>query len=134
MNHPEYRLTGEITITPPLTWDEIRSPRRRGLQDLRFRTEDEPAPPGTLPARVVTGHAVTPVASGPYMALDVLPELQSIVDAYGHAHAFAGRITATAGDGQQWELAVRDRKAVRTPAAAPAAAPPAAAAADDHAR
>lgn len=119
-NLPAYRLTGEITITPPLTWAEIRSPQRRGLQDLTFRTEDGPAAPGALPARTVAGHAVIPVTSSPYMALDVLAELQSIVDAYGHSHAFAGQITAGSGDGQQWELAVRGGKAVRTPLAAPA--------------
>jgi hypothetical protein len=130
MNRTQYRLTGEITITPPLSWTEIRSPRRRGLQDLRFRTEDQPAPPGTLPARTVTGHAVTPVTSDPYMALDVLPELQSIVDAYGHGHAFAGRITAADASGEQWELTVRDGKAVRAPLDAPAPAAPE----DDHAR
>lgn len=110
------RFSGEITITPPLTWGEMRAkvetPQADGLQDLRLRLHEEvtDTPEGQL--KVITGQAVRPdYAQG--KGYDMQAELQSLVDAYGSSHQFAGYIEATGDEGDRWRLCVRNGKVVQ---------------------
>lgn len=107
------RFSGEITITPPLTWAEIKHKSRRGLQDLRIRLHEDVTDTDQGQNRIVTGVAVAPgTTDEAYAGYDMVPELQSLVDAYG-SHEFSGHIEATGEEGDQWRLLVRDGKAIQ---------------------
>ena len=62
--------------------------------------------------RIISGVAVAADYSEG-SGYDMVPELQSLVDAYGKSHQFTGHIEATGEEGDQWRLLVRDGKAVQ---------------------
>lgn len=107
------RFTGEITITPPLTWAEIRQPGRRPLQDLKIRQHEEARDGEKGRWLEITGVAVTAFTGEPFGGYGMLDELQSLIDAFGASHAFAGYIEALGEEGDQWRLTVRDGRAVQ---------------------
>lgn len=107
------RFSGEITITPPLTWADFTRLQRPGLQDLRIRLHEEVTDTDEGQNRVITGVAVAPGTSEPFAGYDMVAELQSLVDTYGHSHQFSGHIEATGEEGDRWRLLVRDGHAVQ---------------------
>ena len=110
------RFSGEITVTPPLSWEIIKYPTRvrRGLQDLRIRLHEEVTDTAEGQYKVITGIAVAPAVAGEaYAGYDMVDELQALVDAYGKSHQFSGHIEAIGDEGDQWRLMVRDGKAVQ---------------------
>lgn len=106
------RFSGEVTITPSLTWAEIGRTARQDLRDLRIRFHEDVTDTDTGQVKVITGVAVKP-GTTEGAGYDMVAELQSLVDAYGKSHRFTGRIEATGEEGDQWRLLVRDGKAVQ---------------------
>ena len=83
-------FTGAITITPPLTWAEIRN--GPGVSDARIRIVEETVDTETGQNKVLTGDAIVPLEMGTYSGHSVAEDIQTIVDHYGARHAFAGYI------------------------------------------
>lgn len=107
------RYTGEITINPPLTWEEldgIGSPVIT-LTDVRIRCHDEDASTPTARVTIITGVAVVAAASLG-AGYDMVADLQALLDTFG-AERFTGHIEATGEDGDKWRLAIRDGKAIQ---------------------
>lgn len=110
----ESHWSGEIRITPPLTWAEIKSSRSPGLQDVRLRLDEQVEDTPTGQIRTVTSAAITPTSGSAYNGYAVGEELQAIVDAHPQ-HAFTGAIVARPLDphGNPWRYVVLDRLVVR---------------------
>lgn len=110
--------TGEITITPPLTWAEIKdSPflpnDAFNIRDLKFEVtrEDRDTAEGTLIRREAI--AVVPLTDDTYKGYDVVEHLQEILDAFP-GHEFTGSIRAEGEEaGDIWRLDVVDGRAVK---------------------
>ena len=103
------RFTGEITISPPLTWPELG---KQSLQnDLRIELRQEVTDTDTGQVTVITGVAVK--AASPSSGYKMLDELQALLGVYGGTHQFTGHIEAVGEEGDRWRLLVRDGKAVQ---------------------
>jgi hypothetical protein len=111
------RVTGEITITPPIPWHEVESGPFTGTGrehrdvNLRLREEIVRVDGDRLVRR--TADAVVPAFEDSYRAYDVVPHLQELIDAYGAGREFAGRLEGEGEDSLDvWRLVVRDGRAV----------------------
>lgn len=87
----ESHWSGEIRITPPLSWQEIRT--GPGLQDLSLRLDEEVVDTETGQVRTVSTTAVVPRESGAYNGYGIEDELQALLDAHPD-HQFSGAIVA----------------------------------------
>lgn len=87
----ENHFTGAITITPPLTWAEIRN--GPGVSDVSVRIVEETVDTDTGQNKVLTGDAIVPLPMGRYSGYSVTEDIQAIVDHYAPlGHHFAGYI------------------------------------------
>lgn len=85
------RHTGAITITPPLTWAEIKD--GPAVSDVRLRTPQTVIDTDDGQITTITGDAIVPLEMGSYSGYSVAADIQTIVDHYGPlGHAFAGHI------------------------------------------
>lgn len=82
-------FSGEITITPPLTWVEILG--GPALRDVCLRTDSEVVDSDAARTTVTTAGAIIPVEAR-YDGRHMVTDIQAIVDHYGMAHTFAGWI------------------------------------------
>lgn len=107
-------FTGQITITPPLTWAEIRSPRQPGLQDVRLVLDETVTDTDTGRNTVVTATAIAPLEIHYYNGIAIQEEVQAVIDA-NKSHEFDGVIEARPEDpdGTPWRYVVRGRQVVR---------------------
>jgi len=108
------RHTGRITITPPLTWAQIKNNTSRGFQDLHLVTTETAEDTPTGRATVITAEDIVPLTASPYSGYGIRAELQSIIDEFP-GHEFVGRIEAWPEDryGMPWRFVIRDRTVVR---------------------
>lgn len=108
------RHTGNIVITPPLTWAQIKNNTAQGLQDLRLFLNETVQDTPTGQSTIITSHAIVPAVSGSYSGYDIQTELQSIIDAFP-ANEFDGSIEARPEDpsGAPWRFIIRDRTVIR---------------------
>lgn len=104
--------TGEVTITPPLTWAEIRNSTK--LSDLQFRLDETVEDTDIGRTTVTTAVAIGPLDMGTYNGYHVDVELQTVINAYP-SHAFEGAIKAVPEDpdGDPWRYVIRGRRVVR---------------------
>lgn len=107
-------MTGRVDISPPLTWAEIKNSkhypgsREFGSTDLAFELceRDLDMVDGTL--HVVTAVAIVPI-DGETNGRTAEAELRELVEVFGHAHAFSGRIDGEGEDNvDMWRLKVAD--------------------------
>lgn len=91
----ESHWSGEIRITPPLTWAEIK--RTPGLQDVTLRLNEQTEDTPTGQVRTVTSAAITPISGSAYNGYDIETEIQRVIDAHP-GHHFSGAITARTVD------------------------------------
>lgn len=91
----ESHWSGEIRITPPLTWAEIK--RTPGAQDVTLRMDERTEDTPTGQVRTVTSAAITPTSGGAYNGYDIDSEIQAIIDAHPDHH-FSGAIVARPAD------------------------------------
>lgn len=117
-------IHGRITITPPLTWAQIKdSPylkanaRDRGLWPdalLDVTESTVQTDEGELTRREAV--AIVPDEDSETSARTLIKDVQAIIDA-SDGHEFAGRFDC---EGEQnsdiWRLVIRDRRAVRVDA------------------
>jgi hypothetical protein len=111
---------GEITITPPISWGDIKdSPflpdraKNRTNRDLMFRIIETPTE--TAEGTLIRREAVAMVSTWTDEArgTDIVKHLQEVVDAYPD-HAFTGRLDCEGEDaGDLWRLEVHNRTAVK---------------------
>ena len=110
------RATGNITITPPLTWGDIsdspylpeRVNRDGNWRDVQYVTSDTTVntDQGQLAIRVATG--VEPCDPDDSMKrYDVVPQLAEIVSMFPDRQ-FSGAIYMIGEDGDRWRCVVRD--------------------------
>ncbi|WP_242892632.1 DUF6205 family protein [Actinomadura litoris] len=110
-------LSGAITITPALTWQELK--RRPHLRSLRLlldeeRTDTDEGYAARVTASVVTAHYEDGGKGRTYNGAGPLGDLQSLLGAYGETHEFTGCITCEGEDpGDLWRLTVRGGRVAR---------------------
>lgn len=107
-------FTGQISISPPLTWAEIRSARQPGLQDVRLVLDEAVTETDAGRNTVVTATAIAPLEIHYYNGYDIADEIQAVIDAHP-SHEFDGAIEATPEDpdGTRWRYVVQSRRVVR---------------------
>lgn len=110
----ESHWTGEVHITPPLTWAEIKNDRSRGFQDLKLLLDETVEDTPTGQASTVTASVISPLTGGAYNGYDVEAELQSVIDAHP-GHEFTGALEARPLDpgGTPWRYVIQGRTVVR---------------------
>lgn len=114
------RVTGEFTITPPLTWPEFSDSQYAPhnidvpyepsfmlhVDEQTVDTED-----GMLTRRTATALVMREIDE--YRAYELLEEVQEAIDAFP-GHVFAGRLDCEGEEtGDLWRVYIRDGKAVR---------------------
>jgi hypothetical protein len=83
-------FTGEITITPPLTWAEIQT--SPPLRDTTLRLVE--AITDTETGRTITTQAISVSVESGFSGFNAVKEIQALVDHHGATHTFAGHIDA----------------------------------------
>jgi hypothetical protein len=108
------RWTGQISITPPLSWAEIRSTRSPGLQDVKLRLDEQVEETPIGQNRIVMADAIVPITGGYYNGYAIEEQIQAVIDAHP-SHEFTGIIEARPEDpdGTPWRYAVQGRRVVR---------------------
>lgn len=116
------RYDGAISITPPLTWAEIKnSPylpdkaRGKGLDvKLRVIEENVETDDGTLTRR--SADAIVPVTEDSYKGYDIVETVQKVIDSHP-GHEFTGRFDCEGEDAADvWRLVVKNGRAVKVKA------------------
>lgn len=114
-------ITGEITITPALTWREFKdSPFNTrsldaydGLKEVKFRTIDETVETDEGPLLRKVAVALVPESDERRKYYQVIEHVQEAIDAFP-GHEFTGRFECAGEDaGDLWRLVVRDGRAVK---------------------
>jgi len=110
------RFTGEIRISPPIPWTQVKdtpfsplSPEvGRWNVDVKFETENTTV--DTEDGQLVRRRAVAivPLTDGSYKGYDILSHLGTIADVYGTAHTFSGYIEQQAETGELYRYAIVD--------------------------
>jgi hypothetical protein len=109
----------EITIDPPLSWDEILEIPEYydeedmwGEKDVTLDVTEERVntSEGLLIRR--TGNSIVPWQEDSYKGYDMIEHVQYIVDKFGDSHRFKGYISAEGEEaGDIWRLYVIDGEA-----------------------
>lgn len=99
--------SGRVTITPPLTWAEVKT--SPAVADVRLDLHEEDGPDG----RIITAVAVVPTRSSNAWGQGTGDDLQAVIDAHP-GHEFAGYLQvdwdpALGGDPAQ-RFVVRERR------------------------
>ena len=110
----ESRFTGEIRITPPIPWPQVKdtpfnpmSPEvNRWNVDVKFETENitVDTEDGQLIRRRAV--AIVPLTAERYKGYDILSHLGSIAAVYGAQHTFSGYIERQAETGELMRYAI----------------------------
>jgi hypothetical protein len=114
----ESHWSGEIRITPPLTWTEIR--QSPFVQDVKLRLDEQIEDTPTGQVRTVTTAAIEPLVTGQaFNGYAIEEELQAVINAHPDHH-FSGAIVARPldPDGTPWRYvvtpsALTDQKVIR---------------------
>lgn len=113
------QVTGEIQITPPLTWKEIQE---KGYQlgfpeecwtsvQVHIHEEEQNTDEGVLTRR--TGITLIPACSEPYKAHSLVQHVQKIIDTFP-GHEFTGYLECDGDEtGDLWRLYVKHREAYK---------------------
>jgi hypothetical protein len=102
--------SGTITITPPLTYAEIRNAPK--LSDLELDRAEQIVDTDSGRHTTITGHALQPKTSwGAYGGYNIGAEIRMYVEAFPN-HEFAGCITADGPEGNHWRYLMRGRDVV----------------------
>lgn len=107
-------FSGEVTITPPLTWNEIKATQLIKLigtdSEVRLDITEQKTdtPDGEL--TIKTCSRIIPTSASPYRGYYVQEALQAAID-QNPGHIFAGHIEAVLEDGSYMcRFLVRDGK------------------------
>lgn len=108
-------ITGEILITPPLTWKEIRAKDyidgyhegTWGAVTVCISSEETETDEGTVIRR--EGVSVIPSEDGPYKAYNLEARIQQIIQHFP-GHDFNGYLECLGEEGELWRVYVKNRK------------------------
>lgn len=113
-------VTGEFTITPPLSWPEFKDSRfapdnaksNRDPDLLLVVTEENvDTPEGPLLRRTATALAMREIDE--YNSRDLLAQVQEAVDAFP-GHEWSGRLDCEGEESADlWRVVIRDGRAVK---------------------
>jgi hypothetical protein len=107
-------VSGEITITPPLTWNEIKDSPFLGCDlDVALHVQEETVDTedGTLTRKTAT--ALVPAWEDSYKAYHLVEHVQRALDAFP-GHTFTGRLECEGEDNTDiWRVIIRDGRAVK---------------------
>ncbi|MFI5525026.1 DUF6205 family protein [Streptomyces platensis] len=113
------RVTGEFTITPPLTWSEIKdSPyldgdAHTGRLDVKLSIAEEQVDTKDGPLLRRSAAALVPAWDDSFKAYDLIDHVQDAIDSFP-GHAFTGRLECEGEEaGDLWRVVIRDGRAVR---------------------
>lgn len=112
-------VTGEFTITPPLTWPEFKdskfAPHNIDCSydpDLILRVAEENIDTDDGPLLRRTATALVMREIDEYNSRNLLDQVQKAVDSFP-GHAFAGRLDCEGEEGADlWRVVIRDGRAV----------------------
>lgn len=114
MSNPT-RVTGRITITPPLTWSEFRN---HPLYNANYDVSEVKLAVEETTVETVDGEAIARTATGLVASTDesfnfpdLIEHVQAAVDALT-GREFGGRLDCHSEDGGPWRVEVRGRRAV----------------------
>ena len=111
-------VNGEIDITPPLSWQEIKASPfapndTHGDYNVRLRIDETSidTDDGTLLRR--SAPALVPAWEEAFKAYHLVEHVQTAIDAFP-GHLFSGRLECEGEDtGDLWRVVVRDGRAVK---------------------
>ncbi|MFI8351243.1 DUF6205 family protein [Streptomyces sp. NPDC085596] len=114
------RVTGEINIEPPLTWQEFKdSPFLPGsandstAYDVRLRADEETVDTDDGQLIRKTASTVLPRWDDSFKAYNLIEHVQAIIDAFP-GHTFSGRLDCEGEEtGDLWRVVIRDGRAVK---------------------
>lgn len=114
------RVTGEISIEPPLTWQEFKdspflpgSPNDNTNYDVRLHTDEETVDTDEGQPVRKTANAVLPRWDDSFKAYHLIDHVQAVIDAFP-GHTFTGRLECEGEDNtDMWRVVVRDGRAVK---------------------
>lgn len=113
-------VTGEFTIEPPLTWNEIKDspfspfpPAGDDRLELVLRVDEESVQTDEGPLCRRTASALVMVDIDEYRAHNLIDVVQRAIDAFP-GHTFAGRLDCEGEEaGDLWRVVIRDGRAVK---------------------
>ncbi|MFI7315189.1 DUF6205 family protein [Streptomyces hygroscopicus] len=113
-------VTGEFTITPPLTWNEIKNspfspypPAGDDRLELVLRVDEENIETDDGPLIRRTASALVMVDIDEYRAHNLLNVVQQAIDAFP-GHVFTGRLECEGEENTDlWRVVIHDGRAVR---------------------
>lgn len=110
-------VDGEITITPPLTWNEIKdspflaNPGYKLGVTLKVTEETVDTDEGQLTRK--TSSALGPAWEDAFKAYSLVEDVQKAIDAFP-GHIFTGRLDCEGEENADlWRVVVRDGRAVK---------------------
>lgn len=115
--------TDEITIHPPLSWEELQTVPEfynedshwgSSSRDVKFDVQEERVntPQGVLIKR--EARAIEPLQEDSYKGYYIVEHVQDLVDRFGDSHTFSGYISAEGEEaGDLWRLYVIGGNATR---------------------
>ena len=114
------RVTGEINIQPPLTWNEFKdspflpgSPNDKTEYDVRLRADEETVDTDEGQLVRKTASVVLPRWDDSFKAYNLVKHVQAVIDAFP-SHTFTGRLDCEGEEaGDLWRVVVRDDRAVK---------------------
>lgn len=114
------RVTGEISIEPPLTWQEFKdSPflpggsNDNGNFDVSLRTDEETVDTDEGQLVRKTASVVVPRWDDSFKAYHLIEHVQAVIDAFP-GRTFTGRLECEGEDNtDMWRVVVRDGRAVK---------------------
>lgn len=114
------RVTGEIRIEPPLTWQEFKdsrflpgSPNDNGNYDVRLCVDEETVDTDEGQLVRKTASVVLPRWDDSFKAYNLVEHVQAVIDAFP-GHTFSGRLECEGEDNtDMWRVVVRNGHAVK---------------------
>lgn len=114
----ETRISGQIEITPPITWGELRkanwptdNPYAKAIRLVIEETEVD-VDDGVMIRRA--GTAIAPIHEDYYKAYDIDDHINEVVDAFGKDRTFTGYLEGEGEEpGDLWRLYIRNGAAER---------------------
>jgi hypothetical protein len=110
---------GELTITPPLTWNEFKDSTFHvptdayADLDVKLAVTEETVDTDEGPLLRKTATALVPAWCAPFKAYHLLEHVQQAIDAFP-GHTFSGHFGCSGEEaGDLWRVVVRDGRAVK---------------------
>lgn len=110
------RVTGEISIEPPLTWAEVQQHinfATTANYNVRLHLDEETVDTDEGQLIRKTAAAIVPVTDDSFKAYQLVEHVQQFMNEYP-SHTFTGRLECEGEEaGDLWRVVIRDGRAVK---------------------